>query len=155
MVNMRGKLIGLPTFGRTDAQNINFAVAVDTISAFLLAPQSAVAPSPPKPTPTPTPTPTPIFYAAIAYDSVLGLAGSGWNYRDLSSAEGAARSSCGSPGCVIVQWVGGPGYIALATGYGGWGTSGVQATRAAAEAQALAACSRYALYCTVLTSLPK
>jgi S1-C subfamily serine protease len=49
MVNMRGKLIGLPTFGRIDAQGINFAVAVDTISAFLQAPQSAVAPAPPTP----------------------------------------------------------------------------------------------------------
>jgi hypothetical protein len=58
LVNMRGKLIGLPTFGRTDAQNINFAVAVDTISTFL-GPANGVLPSPPKPNPTPPPTPVP------------------------------------------------------------------------------------------------
>jgi S1-C subfamily serine protease len=49
MVNMRGRLIGLPTFKRTDAQNVGFAVAVDTINAFVQAPLSSVAPTPPVP----------------------------------------------------------------------------------------------------------
>src|SRR4051812_43231410 len=98
---------------------------MDTVNAFLGMPQSAVAPQPPKPKPTATPTPQPPQYAAIAYDSYAGRWGFGHNYSDLASAQAGALSACAGSGCVIVQWVSGDDYAALATGLGGWGSSGV------------------------------
>jgi hypothetical protein len=155
MVNMRGKLVGIAAyrFRAEGAQGVNFAIAMDTLNAFLGMPQSAVAPSPPKPKPTATPTPVPLKYGAIAYDANSGWAGEAHNYSGLASAESAALSVCGRPGCVIVPWVVGPRYIALATGYGGWGTSGVQSIEAEAEHQALASCRRFAFNCRILFSI--
>jgi hypothetical protein len=48
MINVRGSLIGVPTFVLRDdgAQGVNFAVGSDTIFAFLALPQSAVSPLP-------------------------------------------------------------------------------------------------------------
>jgi S1-C subfamily serine protease len=155
MVNMRAKLIGIPAYGlrANGAQGVNFAIAMDTVNAFMGMPQSAVAPQPPKPTATPTPTPAPILYAGIAYDSYTGRAGWAWQYADLSAAQSAAIRSCGQHGCVIVQWVSGDDYAALATGYGGWGTSGTRHTRADAEAYALASCGQVAMACRVIATI--
>src|SRR5262249_30927437 len=121
MVNMRGALIGIPSYVLRDegAQGVNFAIAMDTVNAFLGMPQSAVAPAPPKARSTPASA----LYAAIAYDSRTGNWGTAWNYDDPSAAEATARSGCGRPACVIVQSVVGPSYAALATGYDGWGIS--------------------------------
>src|SRR5207249_136652 len=83
MVNMRAKLIGIPAYGyrADDAQGVNFAIAMDTVNAFLGLPQSAVAPSPPMPKPSATPTPPPLLYAAIAYNAATGRAGASHNYN--------------------------------------------------------------------------
>jgi hypothetical protein len=51
MVNMRGKLIGIAsyTFAAFGAQGVHFAIAMDTVNAFLGMPQSAVTWTPPAP----------------------------------------------------------------------------------------------------------
>ncbi len=51
MVNMRGKLIGVSsyTFVKFGAQGVHFAIAMDTVNAFLGMPQSAVTWFPPAP----------------------------------------------------------------------------------------------------------
>jgi S1-C subfamily serine protease len=73
MVNLRGKLIGLPTFGVSNAQNVNFAVAADTVSAFLSAPQASVAPAPRSPAYRGDPRPIALTLAdagnGLAFDS--------------------------------------------------------------------------------------
>lgn len=65
MVNMRGKLIGVPTFviRTNDAQGVNFAVGTDTIMAFLSQPMPTTPPmatAPPMPAAPPTPQASPL-----------------------------------------------------------------------------------------------
>jgi S1-C subfamily serine protease len=61
MVNMRGKLIGIPTFviRTNDAQGVNFAVGADTITAFLSQPTPSTPAAPTRATPTPAAPPPP------------------------------------------------------------------------------------------------
>jgi hypothetical protein len=51
MVNMRGNLVGIPSYSYAydGAQGVNFAIAMDTVNAFFGMPQSAVNWSPPAP----------------------------------------------------------------------------------------------------------
>jgi hypothetical protein len=60
MVNMQGSLIGIPSYGlRTNGgQGVNFAIAVDTVNAFLNTPQTIVGPSILLPDPPPSAPPT-------------------------------------------------------------------------------------------------
>jgi len=158
MINMRAKLVGIPSYGLRDngAQGVNFAIAMDTVNAFLGLPLNAVAPRAPgpRPTATPGPTPDPLRYSAIAYDANSGRWGYAQNYTDLATAQSRAVSECASSGCVIVQWVSGAGYISLAKGNSGWGTSGVRPTKADAEAYALANCGKYGGGCKIAATVP-
>jgi S1-C subfamily serine protease len=154
MVNKRGALIGIPSYElRADAaQGVNFAIAMDTVNAFLGMPQSAVTPQPAKAETGATPTIQSPRYAAIAYNAATGKYGSGWNYADLGTAQSRALSECGG-GCSIVQSVTGDSYASLAAGFGGWGTSGPRATKSDAEAYALASCGGYASGCRTLVTV--
>lgn len=49
MVNMRGRLIGIPMLRRSDADEVLCAVPMDTVVAFLQAPRDTVAPPAPAP----------------------------------------------------------------------------------------------------------
>jgi S1-C subfamily serine protease len=154
MVNKRGALVGIPSYGlRADgAQGVNFAIAMDTVNAFLGMPQSAVNPQASTPKPVVSAVTEAPRYAAIAYNATTGRYGTAWNYADLASAQSGALSECGS-GCTIVQWASGDNYVSLAAGVGGWGDSGSRSTKSDAEAYALASCGQYATGCRTLATV--
>jgi len=66
VLSTRGKLIGVVSFGLVDSQGLNFAVASDTIQAFLGVPWAVRQPPTPTPIPTPTMTPRQRDCAAVA-----------------------------------------------------------------------------------------
>jgi S1-C subfamily serine protease len=86
VLNMRGHLIAVVSFGIRDAQSLNFAVASDTIEAFLKVPRTLR----PVPTPTaiPTPTQTPLQRDCAAAIEVLPLIN--------STVDSATRAQAGN-----------------------------------------------------------
>ena len=79
------------------------------------------------------------MYGAIAYDTATGAYGYTYNYGNRASAESAALSRCGRPGCEVRTWFYNACGALSTSNDGGWGSSR-GSSRYNAEVKALNAC---------------
>lgn len=87
------------------------------------------------------------LYAAIAYSTTTGKAGTAWNYDSQSLAETEAYSQCGVEDCDTVLWFTQCGAIAVGDGFG-YGT-GYDLSLATATDTALQNCDGFAANCQI------
>jgi len=87
-------------------------------------------------------------WAVLAYNPTTGKWGRAQCAKTYQDGLETAINTCGGEGCQRVAYTEN-GYIALATGDGGWGTGSIHDSQVDADQSSLARCSQHYSNCTV------